>query len=102
MEKVLEFKKSKLFDKEKIYRFQCDCLLPSDAMDIVVRAWGEDDEEKNITLSMFFQGTGLWDRVKYAFAILKGDWAWRDFRVRQEDYPNLMAIFSDKKCSELP
>jgi hypothetical protein len=105
MEKLLEFKKGKHpWEDENylLYRFQCDCLSPSDAMDIDVESCGKNDEDKFITIRLDFRGTSFWDRVRYAAAILKGDWTWREFIPRREDYPNLAEIFSDKKYSELP
>jgi len=104
MEKILEFQKGKLFDEHsKYYRFQCDCLSPSDAMDIEVESWGKDDEGKAFTISMYFNGTGLWSRLKYAFEILRGRWTWREFVVRDEDTKYLSGIFNpNRKYSELP
>ena len=104
MEKLLEFKKGKLWEENtKYYRFQCDCLMPADAMDIAVNSWGDNDEAKYIILSMPFTGTGLWGRIKYAWQILLGNWGWRDFCVRQEDASYLSDIFNPlKKYSELP
>ena len=104
MEKLLEFKKGKAFDENsKYYRFQCDCLTPADAMDINVDSWGKEGENKFFTILMYFNGTGLWDRIKYAFQILKGNWCWRDFIVREEDTKLLSEILNpDKKYSELP
>ena len=53
MDKILEFKKGKLFDEHsKHYRFQCDCLTPDDAMDVEVASWGKNDENKSITIMM--------------------------------------------------
>ena len=104
MEKLFEFEKGKVFDeKSKLYRFQCDCITPADAMDIMAESWGKDDEGKFITISLYFYGTSLWDRIKYAFQILRGHWSWREFIPRPEDYGNLSEIFDpDKKYSELP
>ena len=104
MEKLLEFQKGKLFDENsKYYRFQCDCLTPADAMDICVDSCGKGDEDKYFTITMSFVGTGVWDRIKYAFQILKGNWTWREFVVRNEDVKSLSDIFNpDKKYSELP
>ena len=104
MEKLLEFEKDKIFDeRSKYYRFQCDCLTPSDAMDIGVDSCGKDDEDKCLTISMYFDGTGLLSRIKYAWQIIKGHWCWREFIVREEDFKHLSDIFNpDKKFSELP
>jgi len=104
MEKLLEFKKGKLFDESsKYYRFQCDCLSAGDAMDIGVDSSGKNDEEKYFTITMHFYGTDVWSRIKYAWQILRGEWAWREFIVREEDIKNLSDIFNpDKKFSELP
>ena len=103
MEKLLDFKGGKIPEDYKLYRFQCDCLSSRDAMDVAVESCGVKDEGKFITITMDFRGTGLWDRVKYAFQILVGDWAWREFIPRNEDYSNLTDIFNpDKKYDELP
>ena len=104
MEKLLEFKKGKIFDEDtKYYRFQCDCLTAADAMDISVDSCGKDNEGKFFTITMDFRGTGFWDRVKYAFQILRGYWTWREFVVRKEDTGPLSDIFNPtKKYSELP
>ena len=104
MEKLLEFKKGKLFDQDsKYYRFQCDCLSAADAMDISVDSCGKDNEEKFFIITMNFLGTGFWDRVKHAIKILKGHWAWREFVVRQDDTKDLSDIFNpEKKYSKLP
>jgi len=104
MEKILEFKKGKIFDESsKWYRFQCDCLVPGDSMDINVDSQGMDGEGKYFTIMMYFDGTGLWDRIKYAWHILRRHWCWREFTVRTEDGQALSNIFDpDKKYSELP
>lgn len=104
MEKLLEFERGKLGEeRSKCYRFQCDCLTPADAMDIGVEAWGKDDEFKYFTISMYFCGASLWDRIKYAWQIIWGWWAWRDFVVRDTDCQHLSDIFNpDKNFSELP
>ncbi len=104
MEKIIEFKKDKIFPgNSKYYRFQCDCLSPEDAMDIDVESCGKTDEDKYFIISMCFSGTGFWRRLRYAWQILRGYWCWRDFPVRPEDAKNLSDIFNpDKKFSELP
>jgi hypothetical protein len=104
MEKLFEFKKGKLWDENtRVYRFQCDCTTAADAMDITVDSWGKDDEEKFVIITMNFLGTSLWDRIKYALQILRGQWNWREFIPRPEDYGNLSEIFDpNKKYSELP
>ena len=104
MEKLLEFEKGKVFNEpSKYYRFQCDCLTPGDAMDIDVEACGINDEGKFFIITMSFLGTGFWDRVKYAFQILRGHWNWREFVVREEDTKILSDIFNpERKYSELP
>ena len=104
MEKLLEFRKGKLFGQDsKYYRFQCDCLSAADAMDVCVESTGKDNEDKFFIITMNFLGTGFWNRMKYAFQILKGHWAWREFVVRQEDTQDLSDIFNPgKKYSELP
>ena len=104
MEKILEFEKGRAFDENsKLYRFQCDCLSARDAMDIMVDSCGKDDEGKFITITMDFLGVSFWDRLKYAWQILRRHWTWREFIPRNEDYSNLTAIFNpDKGFSELP
>jgi len=105
MEKILEFKKDRhnSVPPSKYYRFQCDCLTPSDAMDIEVESVCNDDSEKYFTIEMNFVGTGFWGRVKYAFQILRGKWAWREFIPRNEDYKNLSDLFNpDIKFNDLP
>ena len=104
MEKIIEFKKGKVFKgHSKIYRFQCDCLTPADAMDITVDSYGKNDEGKYYIIQMNFIGTSFIDRVKYAFQIIKGNWAWREFVIREEDLKSLVDILNpDKKFSELP
>jgi len=104
MEKILEFKKGKMFDENsKYYRFQCDCLTPADAMDIEVESYGKDDEGKYFSITMNFLETGFWNRLKYACQIIRGWWTWREFVVREEDIKNLSDIFDpDRKFSELP
>ena len=104
MEKFLEFKKGKSFDENaKYYRFQCDCLSAADAMDIGINSCGKDDEGKFFVITMDFRGTGVGDRIKYAWQILRGHWNWREFVVREEDHKNLSDLFNpDKKFSELP
>ena len=95
MDKILETKESKL------YRFQCDCLSAEDAMDIDIEKVGKC--EKYIIVNMNFYGNGKWDRIKYAFQILRGFWNWREFVVRSEDAKCLSDIFNpDKGYEELP
>ena len=101
MEKYLELEE----DKEKFYRFQCDCLTPSDAMDVQVDGVGgaKHDDGKFITISMYFDGTGFWSRVKYAWQILRGHWSWREFIVRTEDAKPLSDLFNPEvPFSKLP
>ena len=104
MEKILEFNKGKLWDENtKWYRFQCDCLSPADAMDITVDACGKGDEGKYLTITMHFLGTGVFNRLKYAWQIIRGYWTWREFVVREEDCKELSRIFDpDIKYSDLP
>ena len=104
MEKLLEFKKGKFWDENtRMYRFQCDCLTPSDAMDITVDSQGKKDEGKFFTITMHFVGTSFWNKLKYAFQILRGDWNWREFVVRGDDCQGLSDILNPrKKFSELP
>ena len=104
MEKLFDYKKGKIHEEHtKLYRFQCDCLTPSDAMDLSVDSWGKDDEGKFFTITMNFIGTGFWDRVKYASQILRRQWCWREFVVREEDTKYLSEIFDpNKSYSELP
>jgi hypothetical protein len=72
-------------------------------MDVSVESWGKHDENKAITITMNYTGTGLWDRIKYAVAIIRGHWCWREFIVREEDLKNLSDILNpDKKYDELP
>lgn len=98
MEKLRSFDKSTDLPKSMWIRFQCDCLHAADAMDIKI----EDYDSKFITVTMNFVGTSFWDRVKYAFQILRGRWSWREFIPRQEDYQSLSDIFSlDKSYSDL-
>lgn len=101
MEKLLDLKGKDPADYSKMYRFQCDCLSPEDAMDISVDKAREND--KYFTISMTFLGTGFWNRVKYAWQILKRDWTWREFCVREEDHKVLSEIFDpNKKYTDLP
>jgi hypothetical protein len=103
MEKILKFEKGKPMENcSTTYRFQCDCLSAGDAMDIDVESYGTEDNGKFITLRLDFVGTGFWDRIKYAVAILLGNWTWREFIPRKEDYASISEIFSDKKYSDLP
>ena len=103
MDKIIEIKSSKNFPDSKTYRFQCDCLSAADAMDIDVEEAAK--AEKFFIIRMDFIGTSKWDRIKYAWQILRGRWCWREFIVRQskEDYQALSDIFNpDRKFSELP
>jgi len=81
-------------DDFKMYRFQCACLSAADAMDIDIKPYGEHG--KYITMRFDFLGRSFWDRVKYAFAILRGNWTWREFVLREEDYSLLSDIFSKR------
>ena len=104
MEKLLDFKPGVVKKTAtKMYRFQCDCLTAQDAMDVSIESEGEDDEGKYIILTFDFKNTNFWGRVKYAWEILKGDWTWRNFVVREEDLKDLSDIINPgKKFSELP
>jgi hypothetical protein len=104
MEKMGEFLKGKVNDNnEKVYRFQCDCKMPEDALDIDIETWGENDDKKSIMLSLNSTDFGLRERIKHAWHILKGDWGFREFSVREEDFKNLSEIFDpNKKLSDLP
>lgn len=101
MEKLLDFKKGKITDDYKLYRFQCDCLSAQDAMDIDAECWHDDN--KFLTIRLDFTYDNFWERLKYAWQILRGHWTWREFVPRDEDYGNLADIFNpDKGFSELP
>ena len=101
MEKILDFDKGN--EASKYYRFQCDCLTPADAMDISVDAWGKDGDKKAFTISMYFNGTGFINRVKYAWQILRGHWAWREFILRDEDTKPLSDILNpNNSFNDLP
>ena len=100
MEKILKFEKSKFGEESSLYRFQCDCLEPEDAMDVNVESSGK---EKFITITMYANRHGIINRIKDAYKVLKGNWCWGEFVVRSEDHKNLSDIFNpDKKYSELP
>ena len=101
MEKLLDFKKRrKDDDASKLYRFQCDCLSADDAMDIDVEETSTD--KKFIIIRMDFESTDFWNRLRYAWQIVRGHWGWREFVVREEDFKDLSDIFNpDKKYSEL-
>ena len=102
MEKLLDIK-NKPSERYKLYRFQCDCLSAGDAMDIDAECWGSEDDKKFLTIRLDFLGTGFWSRVKYAWQILRGHWAWREFLPREEDYGNISDIFNpDKGYEDLP
>ena len=104
MEKLLEFKKGKVWDENsKMYRFQCDCLTASHAIDVNVESYGKDDEQKYISVYMDFINDGFFDRLKHAWQVFMMKWAWREFYFRAEDYKNISEIFDpNKKFSELP
>jgi len=105
MEKLLDFKKGEPIEgvASKYYRFQCDCLNAADAMTLGVDSCGKNDEGKFFTICMDFYGTGVWDRIKYAWQILRSQWSWREFIIREDDLKPLINILNpDKKFSELP
>ena len=97
MEKLLDLTGKEPKDFSKLYRFQCDCLSPEDAMDIDITPWGKNEENKYITITMNFIGSGFWNRVKYAYQILLGNWCWREFATREEDFKDLSEIFDPNK-----
>ena len=100
MDKLLDFPKGS-DEAFKHYRFQCDCMSAKDAMDISVEEGLP--ETKNFILTLDFLDNDIWNRIKYAFQILRGHWTWREFVVRDEDARHLSDIFNpDKKYSELP
>ena len=91
MEKMWSFLKSPISEHgENVYRFQCDCKMPEDALDIDIEAYGKDDEGKYIMISLNNCDFGLMERIKHAWHILKGDWGYREFVVRQEDFKALI------------
>jgi len=98
MEKLLDLTKG---DNFKLYRFQCDCLEPEDALDVSVDC--VQGNKKFFALCLQFNINSFGDRVKSAWHILRGHWAWREFVVREEDCGDLSRIFNpDKGFSELP
>ena len=99
MDKLLDFKKGKITGDYKMYRFQCDCLTASDAMDIDIENCNESG--KYITIRMDFRCDSFWTRLKYAWRILNRHWTWREFIPREDDYDSLSNIF-DKPYDELP
>ena len=103
MDKLQDFKKGKIMDASKMYRFQCDCLTAHDAMDVSVDACGKDEEEKYITLCLDIRAASFWRRVVYAWKILRGGWCWREFCIRQDDMADLAAIIDpSRNYLELP
>ena len=101
MEKLFDLTGEDPKDFSKLYRFQCDCLSPEDAMDISVDRVREND--KSFIICMSFRGSSFWDKLKYAFRIIRGNWNWRDFAIREEDCKNLSEIFDpNKKYTDLP
>ena len=104
MEKIFHFLKGKVNEHgEKVYRFQCECKSPEDALNISVEAYGENEEKKTIELSLNNTDSGLFDRIKHAWKVLWGNWGWREFAFREEDFKNLSDIFNpDKKLDDLP
>lgn len=103
MEKILEFSKDRYSNGSKYYRFQCECLSPKDAMDLEVEGCGTDGNGKWVAITMHYYSKGIWQRVKDAFACLRGDWGWREFIVRDDDHKYISDIFNpDKQYSELP
>jgi hypothetical protein len=103
MEKILTFLKGKIHESdEKIYRFQCDCLSPEDALDISVEEPGNEGK-KYIQLTLNNVDASFKERLNHAWHVLIGNWGWREFVIREEDYQNLSDIFNpDKKLSDLP
>ena len=76
-----------------MYRFQCRCLSPEDAMDISL--------EDIVTITMNTNVHGFWNKLKYAFDILRGWHTWREFIVREDDLKDLSDILNpDKKTSD--
>lgn len=104
MEKLKTFLKNKTNEQtEKVYRFQCECLMAKDALDIDIEAYGIDREGKDIVLSLDNTDSGLMERIRHAWHVLIGNWGYREFTVRKEDFKNLSVLFDpDKKFSELP
>lgn len=99
MEKLFNFEKTKNSNASKLYRFQCDCLEAGDAMDIEVE---DGPKGKWIMLCLDLRDVSFWQRIKDAWAILRGNWKWREFIVREEDHQNLADIFDpNKKYEEL-
>lgn len=99
MEKLLDIKGKG--DFYKLYRFQCDCLMTEEAMDIDVECNG--DNEKFLTIRLDFWDVSLWKRLKFAYQIFIGRWTWREFIPRSEDYGNISDIFNpDKGYNDLP
>lgn len=100
MEKLLDYKKinvSSWMDNSKMYRFQCDCLTPEDALDVDVDE--AEPDKKYIVLRMSLKNMSFLNKLKFLF---KGNWCWREFVVREEDYKDLSDIFNpDRKYSEL-
>jgi len=100
MDKLFDFKKD---EHSKLYRFQCDCITPEDALDIMVESQGKDNEEKFITITLYLIRMGLWQRIKDGMNILRGKHTWREFIPRKEDYKNFSEILDpNKKYSDLP
>lgn len=96
MEKLVEIKGSKdKYNDSVMYRFQCGCLAQQDAMDIRIDRGVETS--KFIMLNFNLLNQSFCDRLKECWNILFGNWCWREFVVREEDYQSLSDIFDTTK-----
>jgi hypothetical protein len=89
------------FNDSKVYRFQCDCLTPEDAMDIEVEK--SDKDEKYIIISMSLRPASIRNKFCHAFNVLFNKYQWREFVIREDDAKALANIITpENKFSELP
>jgi hypothetical protein len=73
------------YEDYKLYRFQCDCLSPEDALDVVIDSYC-------ITISMNRVPSNLKEKIKDIINVLRGEWTYREFILRENDREELIKV----------
>ena len=88
MEKILDFK------DETTYRFQCDCLTPTHALDVTIMSKGKADW---VELVVWRDADSLGRRLKWAWKMLRTGLGFEgEVILREEDVPELRKILEER------
>jgi hypothetical protein len=73
-------------------------------MDVNVCEWeGKENRVREVMITMSLEPSGIRQKVKSAWQVLRGSWCWREFVVRDKDLKTLSAILDPAtKLEDMP